>query len=104
MGYHLIVTDRADELIDQRVGYLITKLNNTDAALHLLSGIDDIYDRLEDNPYQFPESRDAWMHSRGYREALISDMQYRLVFRIEENDIYIVGLFHELEDYINKIE
>ena len=51
--YNLIITDRADELIDERVSYLIRNLSNPQAAAHLLDGICGIYDRLEENPYQF---------------------------------------------------
>ena len=43
MAYNLIITDRADELIDDSVYYLIDKLKNPDAAKHLLNGIDKIY-------------------------------------------------------------
>ena len=104
MAYNLIITDRADELIDERVYYLIRKFKNPQAATHLLDGISGIYDRLEDNPFQFPDSRDPKLFKRGYKEALIPDMEYRMVFRIEDNIVYIVGLFHELEDYVPKVK
>ena len=104
MAYNLIITDRADELIDDSVYYLIDKLKNPDAAKHLLNGIDKIYDRLEENPFQFPESPDNYLKSRSYREALVPEMSYRIVFRVEELDVYIVGLLHELENHKTKIE
>lgn len=104
MAYNLIVTDRADELIDDSVCYLIDKLKNPDAAKHLLDGIDKIYDRLEENPFQFPESPDDYLKRRRYREALVPEMSYRIVFRVEEPDVYIVGVFHELENHTAKIE
>lgn len=103
MAYNLIITDRADELIDSRVFYVINKLKNTQAAGHLLDGISEVYDRLEENPYQFPDSKDDYLRRRGYKEALISDMQYKIVFRIEESTVYVVGLFHDLEDYPSKV-
>ena len=101
--YNLIITDRADELIDERVSYLIRNLSNPQAATHLLDGISGIYDRLEENPYQFPESKDPYLLRRGYKEAYISDMEYKMVFRIDDNDVYVVGLFHDLEDYVPKV-
>lgn len=54
MAYNLIITDRADELIDERVSYLIIKFKNPQAAAHLLGEISGIYDRMVDNPYQIP--------------------------------------------------
>ena len=103
MAYNLIITDRADELIDERVNYLLNKFKNPQAATHLLDGISSIYDRLEDNPYQFLDSKDPYLMRRGYKEALVPEMEYRMVFRIDGDDVYIVGLFHYLEDYVPKV-
>ena len=85
--YNLIITDRADELTDERVSYLIRNLSNPQAATHLLDGITGIYDRLEENPYQFPDSKDPYLLRRGYKEAYIPDMEYKIVFRIDEKII-----------------
>jgi len=103
MAYNLVITDRADELIDSCVNYIINKLKKSPAAQRLLDGISGIYDRLEENPYQFSDSKDDYLRRRGYKEALISDMQYKIVFRIEESTVYVVGLFHDLEDYPSKV-
>ena len=103
MAYKLIVTERADELIDRLTAYLINKLKNPDAAAHFLDELETIYDRLEENPYQFSESRDEYLYLRGYREALFQEMKYRVVFRTDEQAVYILGVFHTLEDYGRKV-
>ncbi len=103
MAYRLIVTDYADELIDARVFYIYNRLKNFKAAKHLLDGIEIVYARLEDNPWQFPESGDEILKSRGYRDALIPEMDYKLVFRIEGEIVYIVGLFHNRENHGRKV-
>ncbi len=103
MAYKLFITDRADELIDSCVSYHINKLKSPKAAKHLLDGISEVYDRLEENPFQFGNSRDNYLKARGYREALIPEMQYKLIFRIDGQIVYIVGLFHDSEDYPPKV-
>lgn len=103
MTYKLIITERADELIDACIGYILFTLKNPGAALHLLDGIEALYSRLEENPFQFPECKDAFLSQRGYHEALVSDMHYKLVFRIDTNTVFVVGLFHDLEDYEAKV-
>ena len=55
MTYNLIISDRADELIDSRVFYIINKLKNPRAAGNLLDGISEVYDRLEDYPSKVQE-------------------------------------------------
>ncbi len=105
MAYNLIVTEHADTLIDSLAGYLAQDLHNSDAALHFLDEMESIYARLEENPLQFPKSADDFLKRRGYREALLSRMDYRVVFRIEEpQTVYIVGVFHTLENYRIKVE
>ena len=103
MAYNLIITERCDELIDERITYLIEKFKNPEAARHLINEIDKIYDRLENNPFQFNMSKDPCLRTRGYSEALICAMEYRIVFRTENNNVYIVGFFHILENYAPKV-
>ena len=103
MSYNLIITEHANQLIDNLLGYLFHKLHHPEAALHLMDELDAVYDRLEDNPLQFPESTDELLSHKGYREALLTDMDYRIVFRIEDQTVYIVGVYHGLEDYGKKV-
>ena len=103
MAYKLIVSEYSDALIDKLVGYLVKKLKNPNAALHLMDGLESIYERLAENPMQFPECSDDFLRNRGYREALVPEMRYRVVFRIESRVVYIVGVFHTLEDFTQKL-
>ena len=103
MAYRIAITERAEELIDSCILYILNQLKNPTAANHLLDGIESIYDRLEDNPYQFPDSKDPFLSSRGYKEARVPEMDYKMVYRIMENTVYVVGFFHDLEDYSSKV-
>ena len=103
MAYNLIVTDRFEELLDERLNYLLFKFKNEPAAKHLLDGIDSLYDRMEDNPYKFADCRDPFLKSKGYKESVIMDMDYILIFRIEVDTVYILGIFHQLENYKEKL-
>ena len=103
MNYELIISERADELTDRLTAYLLHNLKNRDAAAHFLDELDSVYDRLMNNPYQFPESPDEYLFLRGYREALFETMQYKVVYRIDHQQVLIVGVFHTLEDYRRKV-
>lgn len=82
MAYKLNVTEYADELLDNLVYHLIYRLKNKQAAKHLLNRIDVIYDRLEVNPFQVAECRDTYLARKGYREAVVSQMNYIIVFDV----------------------
>lgn len=103
MAYELVVTEHTDELLDNILYYLLYQLKNEQAAKHLLDEIDNIYDRLEDNPLQFPLSRDLYLANKGYHEAVIAQMNYLVVFGVKSDIVTVVGIFHQLENYQKKL-
>lgn len=103
MAYKLVVSKHADELLDNLVYHLIYKLKSEQAARHLLNGIENIYERLEENPLQFPFSRDTFLAGKGYHEAIVPGMDYIVVFNVKANTINVVGVFHQLENYQRKV-
>ena len=76
MEYRLVITEHAEELLDNLIYYLLYKLKNEQAAKHLLNGVENVYERMETNPQQFAISRDSYLASKNYREALIPQMDY----------------------------
>ena len=105
MKYKLIITERAEELLDHILYYIINQLNNPQAAGNLLDEIEHVYGNLVNNPKLYAYSEDIFLKSRGYRKAIIPHYDYVVIFRIDEDvkNVYIVGFFHDLELYKNKI-
>lgn len=103
MAYNLYITENADKLVNKLVAYLLYKLKNRDAAIHLTNELDNIYGRLEDNPFQFPESLDSYLQSKGYREAYLKAMSYKVVFDVRGSDVYVLGVFHDKEKHERKL-
>lgn len=103
MAYKLIVTEHANELLDNLVCHLLDRLKNEQAARHLLVGIENVYERLEENPLQFPLSRDTYLAGKGYHEALVPQMDYVVFFRMDTDIVNVVGIFHQLENYQRKM-
>ena len=103
MAYNLVVTEKAEDLLDNHIYHLIYRLKNDQASAHLLDCIDRIYERLEENPFQFPGSTDVNLIRMGYREAVLTDMDYVIIFRVEESSVYVVGIFPQLENYRKKV-
>ena len=104
MIYNLIISEKAEELLDNLVYYILHNLKNKNAAKHLLTEVGEVYDRLEENPYQFAESVDEYLAVRGYKEAHLPTMRYVIMFYVENNNVYISGIYHELELYTQKIK
>ena len=69
MGYKLEITQKASEHLDQ-----LNPLKSDQTAKHLLSGIEEIYDRLEEDPWKFPACIDYVLRKKEYRKAKIPGM------------------------------
>lgn len=105
MAYKLIITERAEEQLEQLIRYLIEHFKDKRAAVRLLDSIESVYERLEDNPMQFPACQDLVLKQRGYRKAKIPNMAYVMICRPETGSqkVYVIGIFHELENYGTKL-
>jgi plasmid stabilization system protein ParE len=103
MTYNLIITKRAEALLDKLIFYLLHQLKNEQAAKHLLDGVSKIYDIVAENPFQFPECKDLVLKRKEYREAVIPGMHYIVIYRVYEDNVYILGFFHHLENYNQKL-
>ena len=64
MKYKLIITEQAEELLDQIIYYIINNLKNRQAALNLMNEIEHVYVNLEDNPKIYAYSEDAFLKSK----------------------------------------
>ncbi len=105
MSYNLTITERAEELLDHILYYIIKQLENSQAAENLMNEIEQVYDNLEYNPKMYAYLEDAFFKSGGYRKAVVPHYDYVIIFRVEEENknVYIVGFFHDLESYKNKL-
>ncbi|HHV09895.1 MAG TPA: type II toxin-antitoxin system RelE/ParE family toxin [Clostridiales bacterium] len=101
MKYRLIIANRAEELLDHILYYIINQLKNPGAARRFMSEIEHVYDKLESSPEVYPYSEDTFLRSREYRKAVVPHYDYVIIFRIdkERKTVYIVGFFHDLELY-----
>lgn len=103
MAYNLIVTKQAENLLNNLIYQLANRFNNKNAATRLFNEIECINNRLIDNPYQFPMIRDRYLSMKGYRVAMIPKTKYILVFDIREDTVFVLGIFHQLENYWIKV-
>lgn len=103
MSYSLNITDEADELIDSIIYYLVYKLKSKQAARNLLEEIQKVYDAIAENPYLFQETEDLYLKHKGYHKVPVKN--YVILYTINEIEkvVNISGVFHDLENYKNKL-
>ncbi|MPW25780.1 type II toxin-antitoxin system RelE/ParE family toxin [Alkalibaculum sp. M08DMB] len=105
MKYKLTITERAEELLDHILNYIVNQLKNPQAASNLMNEIEHIFDNLECSPEMYAYSEDIFLKSREYRKVVVPHYDYVIIFRIDDDSrtVYIVGFFHDLELYKNKL-
>ena len=104
MHYKLIVTDEMNSRLNDCIDYLVNNIKNVQAAQNFLSGVVKIYDHLEINPRIYRESEDPFMAAFHYREAKLNGMDYIIIYKIVDYTVFIMGIFHCLENYVDKIK
>ncbi len=105
MRYDLLITKRAEELLDSILSYIMKQLQNPQAAANLLDNIEYIYHNLQQNPRMYVCLDDEPLKEKKYRKVTIPYYNYLIIYRVDEEThrVYVLGFFHELESYINKL-
>lgn len=103
MEYELRVSERAEEQIDQAVGYVAVVLGNPTAAKAILQDIRQVFDRLTYAAEALPYCEDSYLRAKEYRKIALERHRYVFLYRIEEKVVYIAGFFHMMENYREKL-
>lgn len=99
--YDVKTTQRAKDHFRGHIGYIIHRLRNPDAAWKLRDALDEAVMELEDHPETAPFCADPALHAYGYRKKLIPGTRYLCICRIDDDVVWIEGIYHELQDYEN---
>ena len=78
-------------------------LRNSDAARSILDDIAAVYERLEHLPEATPLCRDIYLRAKEYRKIALPHHNYLLIYRVAAQTVYIVGVFHMLENDREKL-
>lgn len=78
MAYKVVVTNDAKENMQEYIEYILYEKKN----------------QLCDNEK---------LRSLGYRRISFKFHRYFMLYRVEDTTVYIDGIFHELQDFENKI-
>ncbi len=97
--YKLVITELAQNDLDEIVSYIAVNLSNPSAAGAFLDGVEECYAHLKNNPFIYAKSNDIRLEKEGYRKALIKN--YILMFKINEEQkaVIIYRFFYGARDY-----
>lgn len=99
MEYKVIVTEDAENDLDQFIRYLIYEKGNDQAAGNLLDDFEATIDSLSRVAGSLKECENPRLKELGYRRINFLTHRYFMLYRIKENMVFVDNIFHELQDY-----
>ena len=103
MSYKVVITINAQEDMDSIVEYMINCLCNTQAARNFLDSLNHTLDLLKSNAESYKLCSNKKLSALGYRQLNLIKTRYFLLYRVEQDIVFIDGVFHEVQDIENKI-
>lgn len=95
----MIITPPAKRKLDMYVNYTIETLRNKQAAKAILDDTRVTAKRLESVAGSLPICNNPILAKYEYRKINLSKHDFIMIYRIQDNEVIVDGMFHELQDY-----
>ena len=99
MDYKVVVTAEAEEDLNQFIQYLLFAKKNK----HVLDDFEDTIKKLKYVASSLNVCDNPRLQSLGYRRINFQQHRYFMLYRIENDVVYVDDIFHELQDYENRM-
>lgn len=103
MDYNIVVTVDAEEDLDRCINYLLFEKKSKQAARNVLNDFEITKNSLKHVAGSLKLCDNPWLNRMGYRRINFSSHRYFMLYRIVDNTVFVDNIFHELEDYENKM-
>lgn len=103
MDYKIIITEDAQKDMDRFVSYLLFEKKNEQAASNLIDDFESTVAALIYAAGSLKMCENQRLKELGYRRINFMSHRYFMLYRVEENTIFVDNIFHELQDYENKM-
>lgn len=103
MDYKVVVTSDAEEDLDRFIQYLLLEKKNEQAARNVLDDFEDTLNCLKNVAGSLSLCENQRLRALGYHRIDFLRHRYFMLYRIEGNLVFIDNIFHELQDYENKM-
>ena len=103
MDYKIVVTKDAEEDLDSYIKYILYEKESIQAARNVLDDFETTKESLKHVAGSLKFCDNPRLKQLGYRRINFLNHRYFMLYRIVENVVFIDNIFHDLQDYENKI-
>lgn len=102
MDYKIVLARGAEEDLDRFVAYLMYEKKSEQAARNLLDDFEVTKTSLISVAGSLKLCDNPKLRELGYHRINFLSHRYFMLYRIENDTVYVDNIFHELQDYENK--
>ena len=103
MDYKVVVTRDAEEDLERFIKYLIIEKESMQAAENVLNDYDVTIESLKHVAGSLKLCDTPRLRQLEYRHINFFYHRYFMLYRIVDNVVFVDNIFHELQDYKNKM-
>jgi len=103
MDYEVFITIDAENDLNQFVRYLLFEKHNEQAARNLLNDFELTKQNLQRVAGSLKVCENPRLKELGYKRINFTTHRYFMLYRVEENKAIVDNIFHELQDYENRM-
>ena len=103
MDYKVVVTVEAEEDLNQFIQYLLFAKKNKQAAKNVLDDFEVTVELLKHVAGSLKTCDNPRLQSLRYHRINFQKHRYFMLYRIENDVVYVDDIFHELQDYENRM-
>lgn len=103
MDYKVVVTRDAEEDLERFIKYLIIEKESMQAAENVLNDYDVTIESLKHVAGSLKLYDTSRLRQLEYRHINFLNHRYFMLYRIVDNVVFVDNIFHELQDYENKM-
>ncbi len=103
MDYKVLVTTDAEEDLNQYIRYLLMEKKSEQAARNVLDDFEVTIQSLKNVAGSLKLCDNPRLKELGYRRINFLSHRYFMMYRIVDDIVFVDNIFHELQDYENKM-
>ena len=103
MDYKIVLMKHAEEDLDRFIAYLLFEKKSEQAARNLLNDFEATKTSLSHVAGSLKLCDNLKLKELGYRRINFLSHRYFMLYRIENDTVYVDNIFHELQDCENKM-
>jgi len=103
MAYDIIITKDAENDLEGFIKYLIFEKESMQAAENVLNDFKATTESLKVVAGSLKLCDNPRLRRLGYRRINFLNHRYFMMYRIVDNQVFIDNIFHDLQDYENKM-